>query len=70
LSSAACASRATDELARFALAAIDGAFVASQTDRGVTLERLPRPLAPALVASRRTLRVSEERDGSLLPSSH
>jgi hypothetical protein len=33
-------SPATDQLAGFALAAIDGAFVASQTDRGATLERL------------------------------
>jgi AcrR family transcriptional regulator len=45
-----------DQLARFALAAIDGAFVASQTDQGVTLERLLAPLAPALVAARRSLR--------------
>jgi AcrR family transcriptional regulator len=46
----------TDQLARFALAAIDGAFVASLTDPGVTLEGLLRPLAPALVAARRALR--------------
>jgi AcrR family transcriptional regulator len=45
----------TDQLARFALAAFDGAFVASQTERRVTLERLLRPLAPALVAARRAL---------------
>ena len=45
----------TDQLARFALAAIDGAVVATHADRGVTLERLLRPLAPALVASRRAL---------------
>jgi AcrR family transcriptional regulator len=45
----------TDQLARFALAAIDGAVVASQTDPGVTLERLLQPLPPALVASRRAL---------------
>jgi AcrR family transcriptional regulator len=44
-----------DQLARFALSAIDGAFVASQTDQGVTLERLLAPLAPALVAARRSL---------------
>lgn len=48
-------SATTDQLARFALAAFDGAFVASQTDRGVTLERLLAPLAPALVAARRAL---------------
>ncbi len=45
----------TDQLARFALAAIDGAFVACQTDRGATLERLLQPLAPSLVASRRVM---------------
>lgn len=45
----------TDQLARFALAAIDGSFVACQTDRGVTLEGLLRPLAPSLVAARRAL---------------
>ena len=48
-------SPATDQLARFALAAIDGAFVASQTDPGVSLERILEPLAPALVAARRTM---------------
>jgi AcrR family transcriptional regulator len=45
----------TDQLARFALAAIDGAFVACQADREVTLAGLLRPLAPSLVASRRVL---------------
>ena len=45
----------TDQLARFALAAIDGSVVAVQTDRGVTLGRLLQPLVPALVASRRAL---------------
>ena len=45
----------TDQLARFALAAIDGAFVACQADNGSTLEELLRPLAPSLVASRRAL---------------
>ena len=52
-------SPATDQLARFALAAIDGAFVASQTDRGVTLEGLLQPLAPSLVAARRALLACE-----------
>jgi AcrR family transcriptional regulator len=47
-------SMATDHVARFALAAIDGAFVASQADPGVDLERILEPLAPALVAARRT----------------
>jgi len=46
---------ATDQLARFALAAVDGAFVACRTDRGATLEGVLRPLAPSLVAARRTL---------------
>jgi AcrR family transcriptional regulator len=45
----------TDQLARFALAAIDGAVVACQTDRSVTLEWLLQPLAPSLVAARRIL---------------
>jgi AcrR family transcriptional regulator len=45
----------TDRLARFALAAFDGAFVASRTDRAFGLEELLRPLAPALVAARRSL---------------
>ena len=48
-------SPAADQLARFALAAVDGAFVAGQIDRDATLERLFRPLVPSLVASRRTL---------------
>jgi hypothetical protein len=46
---------ATDQLAHFALAAIDGAFVASRSDPGVTLERILRPLPSALVAMRREL---------------
>jgi AcrR family transcriptional regulator len=45
----------SDELARFALAAFDGAFVASQADPRVRLERLLAPLAAALVAARRAL---------------
>ena len=56
-------SPATDQLARFALAAIDGAFVATQTDRGATLEGLLRPLVPSLVAARRTLLAGEAREG-------
>jgi hypothetical protein len=40
---------------RHGLAAIDGAFVAGQTDCDATLERLLRPLIPSLVASRRAL---------------
>jgi AcrR family transcriptional regulator len=43
------------QLARFALAVIDGAFVACQADRGATLEQLLQPLAPSLAASRRAL---------------
>ena len=53
----------TDQLARFALAAIDGAFVAIQADHGATLERLLAPLAPALVASRQALLAGEGREG-------
>ena len=49
-------SATTDRLSRFALAALDGAFVASQTDAGASLERLVEPLAPALVAARKALR--------------
>ncbi len=45
----------TDQLARFALAAFDGAFVASQSDRGVTLQSVLEPLAASLVAARREL---------------
>ena len=48
-------SPATDLLARFALAAIDGAFLAGQEGRGATLEQLLQPLVPSLVASRRVL---------------
>jgi len=46
---------ATDRLARFALAAFDGAFVATQIDPSVTLGSLLEPLAPALVCTRRAL---------------
>jgi AcrR family transcriptional regulator len=45
----------TDRLARFALAAVDGAFVASQTDTGVTLQRLLAPMPEALAAAREAL---------------
>jgi AcrR family transcriptional regulator len=48
-------SATTDQLARFALAAFDGAFLASQTDPGVTLELILEPLTSALVAVRRGL---------------
>jgi AcrR family transcriptional regulator len=53
----------TDQLARFALAAIDGAFVAGQSDRGATLEHLLQPLVPSLAASRRTLLARQSRTG-------
>jgi hypothetical protein len=53
----------TDQLARFALAAIDGAFVAGQSDRGATLEDLLQPLAPSLAASRRALLARQSRTG-------
>jgi AcrR family transcriptional regulator len=48
-------SATTDNLARFALAAFDGAFLASQADPGITLGEVLDPLAPALVAARRRL---------------
>jgi hypothetical protein len=51
----AAASPVTGQLARFALAAIDGAFVACQADREATLEQLLQPLTPSLAASRRAL---------------
>jgi len=44
-----------DLLARFALATIDGAFLASQTAAGVALSEILSPLAPAIVAARRDL---------------
>jgi hypothetical protein len=53
----------TDQFARFALAAIDGAFVAIQADHGATLGRLLEPLAPSLVASRRPLLAGQGREG-------
>ena len=49
-------SATADRLARFALAVFDGAFVASQTDAGATLQRTLELLAPAVVAARRSLR--------------
>lgn len=49
----------TDRLARFALATIDGAFIARQTDAGVRLEQLLGPLAASLAAARRALRTEE-----------
>jgi AcrR family transcriptional regulator len=49
------ASPCTDSLARFALAAIDGAFIAAQADHSLKLEQLLGPLAPALVAARHAL---------------
>ena len=45
----------TIQLARIALATIDGAFVASLADTAVTLEQLLEPLAPAVVTVRRAL---------------
>jgi len=52
----------TLRLARIALAAIDGAFVASQSDRTVTLEDVLEPLVPALVAVRRGLLAKARRE--------
>ena len=48
-------SPATDQLARFTLAAIDGAFLACQADQGITLGQLLQPLPAALPAARRAL---------------
>jgi AcrR family transcriptional regulator len=48
-------SRVVNQLARFALAAIDGAFIAAQSDSGVTLGRVLAPLPDAVVAARRAL---------------
>jgi AcrR family transcriptional regulator len=45
-----------DQLARFALAATDGAFIASQTDRNAKLERTLLPWAGSITALRRSLR--------------
>ena len=45
----------TIQLARIALATIDGAFVAAQADAAVTLEELLAPLAAAVIAVRRAL---------------
>jgi AcrR family transcriptional regulator len=46
-------SAGSEQLARFALAAFDGAFLAWQTDPGATLGRLLAPLPAALIAARR-----------------
>ena len=45
----------TDQLGRFALAAIDGVFVAYQADHAASLEQLLQPLPAGLAASRRGL---------------
>jgi len=45
----------TVQLARLALAVIDGAFVASQADGAVPLEDLLEPLVPGVAAVRRAL---------------
>ncbi len=51
----AAGSAIVDQLARFALAAFDGAFLAWQADTGTSLRRLLEPLAPGAVAARRAL---------------
>jgi AcrR family transcriptional regulator len=48
-------SPATARLAQFALAAFDGAFIATQADPSISLVALLAPLAPAVVAARRAL---------------
>jgi AcrR family transcriptional regulator len=45
----------TIQLARFALAGFDGAFIATQADPTISLVDVLAPLAPALVAARRAL---------------
>jgi AcrR family transcriptional regulator len=50
----------TELLARYALAAIDGAFVACQADRGASIEQLLQPLPASLAASRRSLLASAD----------
>jgi hypothetical protein len=47
---------ATIRLAQFALAAFDGAFIATQAEPSNKLQQLLAPLAPAAVAARRALR--------------
>ena len=49
------AGAAADQLARFALAAVDGAFVACQASPRLSLSRLLEPLPAALIAARRNL---------------
>ena len=51
----------TDQLARFALAAFDGAFIASQSDRRITIGRVLEPLPNAVIAARRAL-LAKARD--------
>jgi AcrR family transcriptional regulator len=50
-----------DQLARFALAAIDGAFVACQTDTDATLQHILLPWASSIGALRRTLKDAATR---------
>ena len=49
------ASAAADQLARFALAAVDGAFVACQANPALSLGGVLEPLPAALIAARRNL---------------
>lgn len=49
----------TDQLARFALAAFDGAFVATRSDKGVTFAKILEPLPAALPAIRSLLQRGE-----------
>jgi AcrR family transcriptional regulator len=48
-------SRAVDRVARLALAAIDGAFIAASADQSITLAQILEPLPDALVAARQAL---------------
>jgi AcrR family transcriptional regulator len=56
-------SEQSDHLARFALAAIEGAFVATQADRRLELGELLQHLPAALVAIRRELAVASRARG-------
>ena len=61
---AAARGRAVDRVARLALAAIDGAFVAASAAESITLTQILEPLPDALVAARRALpRARSHPDG-------
>jgi AcrR family transcriptional regulator len=61
---------AVEQLARFALAAIDGAFVASQTDENATLEGTLLPWAASLDALHATLNRRDSGQKSTRPKAN